>query len=74
MSFRRSDLLDDFDRLAKGPNLGPEFDQTAQGVLTELAAPSAGSSTMNVAVQANGSSCSSISHSNSLAMTRLPLT
>ena len=74
MLFRRSDLLDDFDRLAKGLNLGPEFDQTAQGFLTESAVPSAGSSTMNGVVQANGSSCSSISRSNSLVMTRLPLT
>jgi hypothetical protein len=39
MSFRRSDLLDDFDRFAKGPNLGPVFDQTAPGCTYRISGP-----------------------------------
>jgi HSP20 family protein len=46
--FRSTDLLKDFERLAKGLNLGPDFDKTVEDLSTKFAGPFAGYSNVDV--------------------------
>jgi HSP20 family molecular chaperone IbpA len=48
MLFRSTDLLKDFERLAKGLNLGPDFDKTVEDLSTKFAGPFAGYSNVDV--------------------------
>jgi HSP20 family protein len=48
MLFRSTDLLNDFERLTKGLNLGPDFDKTVEDLSTKFAGPFAGSSNIDV--------------------------
>ncbi len=48
MLFRSTDLLNDFERLTKGLNLGPEFDKTVEDLSTKFSGPFAGSSNIDV--------------------------
>ena len=42
MLFRSTDLLNDFERLTKGLNLGPEFDRTVDDLSTKFTSTFAG--------------------------------
>ena len=48
MLFRSSDLLNDFERLTKGLNLGPDFDKTVEDLSTKFAGTFSGSSNIDV--------------------------
>lgn len=48
MMFRSTDLLNDFERLTKGLNLGPEFDKTVDDLSTKFAGTFTGSSNLDV--------------------------
>lgn len=48
MLFRTNDLLNDFERLTKGLNLGPDFDKKVEDLSTAFAGPFAGSSNLDV--------------------------
>ncbi len=48
MLFRSNDLLNDFERLTKGLNLGPEFDKTIDDLSTAFTGGITGSSNLDV--------------------------
>ncbi|MCL4110589.1 UNVERIFIED_CONTAM: hypothetical protein GTU68_035563 [Idotea baltica] len=48
MLFRSNDLLNDFERLTKGLNLGPDFDKTVEDLSTKFAGTFSGSSNIDV--------------------------
>ena len=48
MLFRSTDLLNDFERLTKGLNLGPEFDRTVDDLSTKFTSTFAGAPNLDV--------------------------
>ena len=48
MLFRNTDLLNDFERLTKGLNLGPEFDRTVDDLSTKFTSTFAGAPNLDV--------------------------
>jgi len=48
MMFRSNDLINDFERLTKGLNFGPDFDKTVEDLSTKFAGSFAGSSNIDV--------------------------
>lgn len=48
MLFRSTDLLNDFDRLTKGLNFGPEFDKKVEDLSTAFTGAFAGASNLDV--------------------------
>ena len=48
MLFRSTDLLNDFERLTKGLNFGPEFDKTVEDLSTAVAGAFTGSPNLDV--------------------------
>lgn len=48
MLFRSNDLLNDFERLTKGLNLGPDFDKTVEDLSTKFAGTFSGSSNIDI--------------------------